>query len=104
MVSGQGFANLDFEQATIASAPAGYTPSDAVNQISATSALPGWTVSEDGTTCTAIWGSPVALDETSVALVSGIYSPIQGNYSVQLTAYEDAPSGLYRSSSISQTA
>jgi len=103
-VSGQGFANLNFEQATIASAPGGYTPSDAVNPISATSALPGWTVSEDGTICTAIWGSPVALDETSVALVSGSYSPIQGNYSVQLTAYADAPSGLYRSSSISQTA
>jgi hypothetical protein len=97
------FANLNFEQATIASTPSGYTPSDAVNPISSLSALPGWTVREDGTICTAVWGSPVALDETSVALVSGVYSPIQGNYSVQLSAYADAPSGLYRSSSISQT-
>jgi len=38
-----------------------------------------------------------------VALVYGSNSPIQGNYSVQLTAYADAPAGLYRSSSISQT-
>lgn len=102
-VSGQGFANLDFEQATITSAPSGYTPSDAQNPISAADALPYWTVSEDSTICNAIWGAPVALDETSVALVSGSYSPIQGSYSVQLSAYADAPSDLYRSSSISQT-
>src|SRR5437667_9025958 len=75
-VSGQGFVNLNFEQASIASAPPGYTPSDAVNPISATSAFPGWTVREDGTVMTAVWGSPVALDETSVALVSGSFSPI----------------------------
>jgi hypothetical protein len=101
--SGQSFVNLNFEQATVAPAPSGYTPSDAVNPISATSALPGWTVSEDSTICTAVWGSPVALDETSVALVSGSFSPIHGSYSVQLSAYADAPSGLYRNSSISQT-
>jgi len=102
-VSGQSFINLNFEQATVAPAPPGYTPSDAQNPISAASALPGWTVTEDSTVCNAIWGSPVALDETSVALVSGSFSPIQGSYSVQLSAYADAPSGLYRSSSISQT-
>jgi hypothetical protein len=101
--SGQGFANLNFEQATIAPAPPGYTPSDAFNPISAANALPGWIVIEDSTICTAVWGSPVALDETSVALVSGSFSPIQGNFSVQLSAYADAPSNLYRSSSISQT-
>ena len=102
-VCGQGFVNLNFEQANIASAPAGYTPSDAYDPISAAEALPGWSVYEDGTLCTAIWGEPVALDETSVALVYGSYSPIQGNYSVQLSAYADAPSDLYTNSSISQT-
>lgn len=102
-VFAQGFINLNFEQATIAPAPPNYTPWDADNPISATSALPGWTVYEDSTLCTAVWGSPVALDETSVALVYGSYSPIQGNYSVQLTAYADASSPYFRSSSISQT-
>jgi len=102
-VSGQGFINLNFEQASIASAPPGYTPSDAVNPISAASAFPGWTVREDGAVMTAVWGSAVALDETSVALVSGSLTPVQGSYSAQLTAYANAPSGLYHNSSISQT-
>ena len=102
-VFGQGFLNFNFEQATIASAPSGYTPSDAYDPISATSALPNWVVREDGTICTAVWGQPVALDETSVALVSSSFSPIQGSYSVQLTAYADAPSGYFHNSSISQT-
>jgi hypothetical protein len=102
-VSGQGFANLNFEQASIQPAPPNYTPWDAFNPISATSAFPGWTVREDGIVCTAVWGSPSALDETSVALVSAGSNPIQGSYSVQLSAYADAPSNLYRSSSISQT-
>jgi hypothetical protein len=102
-VSGQSFANLNFEQATIAPAPSGYTPSDAFNPISAASALPYWTVSEDATICNAIWGSPAALDETSVALVSAGSNPIQGSYSVQLSAFSGAPSGYYNSSSISQT-
>ena len=101
-VSAQGFINLNFEQASIAPAPPGYTPWDAANRISAASALPFWSVSEDSTICTAVWGSPIALDETSVALVSGTYPPIAGNYSVQLSAYANAPSGYYRSSSISQ--
>lgn len=82
----QSFVNLDFEEATVAPAPPGYTPSDAFNPISAASALPGWTVREDGTICTAVWGSPAALDETSVALVSGGNKPIQGSYSVLLSA------------------
>jgi len=99
----QSFLNLNFEQATVTTAPPGYTPSDAFNPISSDDALPYWTVSEDGVVCNAIWGSPVALDETSVALVSGSYSPINGSYSVQLSAYADAPAGFYRSSSISQT-
>ncbi len=99
----QGFVNLDFEEATVAPAPPGYTPSDAFNPISAASAFPGWTAREDGIICTAVWGSPVALDETSVALVSGGFSPIQGGYSVQLYAYANAPSGFYHNSSISQT-
>jgi len=103
-VSGQGtFQNLNFEQASIVSAPPGYTPSDAYNAISAASALPYWTVMEDGAVMTAVWGAPVALDETSVALASAGYATIQGSYSVQLSAYADAPAGLYHNSSISQT-
>jgi hypothetical protein len=102
-IYGQGFMNLNFEQASVAPAPLNYTPSDAQNPICAASALPYWTVTEDGTVCTAVWGEPVALDETSVALVAASANPIQGNYSVQLSAYADAPSDLYRSSSISQT-
>ena len=99
----QGFFNLNFEQATIASAPSGYTPTDAFNPISAASAFPCWTVREDGIICTAVWGTPIALDETSVALVSAGYSTIQGNYSIQLYAYANAPFNLYQNSSISQT-
>jgi len=106
---GQGFANLNFEQASIVSAPSGYTPGDAYDALLASSALPYWTVSEDGTVCTAVWGAPVALDETSVALLTannGYYSgyvPLQGSYSVQFYAYADAPSGYYHTASISQT-
>jgi len=106
---GQGFANLNFEQATIVSAPGGYTPWDAYDALLASSALPYWTVREDGTVCTAVWGAPVALDETSVALLtpnnghnSG-YIPLQGSYSVQLYAYADAPSNYFHTASISQT-
>jgi len=106
-VSGQGFFNLNFEQASIQSAPSGYTPSDANLPISAAAALLYWTVTEDGTICNAIWGAPNALDETSVALVSGgsypNYTPLEGSYSVQLSAYADAPTGLFHDASISQT-
>ena len=98
------FQNLDFEMATITPAPPGYTPSDAYDPISAADALPYWTVLEDSTVCTAVWGAPVALDETSVALVNGNYYPsLQGVYSVQLYAYADAPPGLFHTASISQT-
>ncbi len=99
----QGFLNLDFEQARMVPAAPGYVPSDAYNPVSAAGALPYWTVQEDDTVCTAVWGAPVALDETSVALVSAGYAPINGGYSVQLSAYADAPSDLFHYSSISQT-
>ena len=98
------FRNLDFEMATITSAPAGYTPFDAYQPISAVNALPFWTVYEDATVCTAVWGAPVALDETSVALVHGNdYPSLQGAYSVQLYAWADAPPGYFHTASISQT-
>src|SRR5262249_19544671 len=83
---GAAFQNLDFEQAQIQPPPPNYIPADAFNPISATAALPGWTVRQDGVVCTAVWGAPVALDETSVALVGPASSPIQGNYSVRLYA------------------
>ena len=71
----QGFLNLNFEQATVASAPSGYTPSDAYDPISAAEALPGWSVYEDATLCTAIWGEPAALDKISVALNPSLFNP-----------------------------
>jgi hypothetical protein len=99
------FQNLDFEMATLRAAPAGYTPWDAYQPISAANALPYWTVREDATVCTAVWGAPEALDETSVALVSGgkYYPSLQGVYSVQLYAWADAPPGFFQTASISQT-
>ena len=98
------FQNLGFEMATITPAPPGYTPFDANPAISAADALPYWTVREDSTVCTAVWGAPVALDETSVTLLNGSsYPSLQGVYSVQLYAYADAPPGLFHTASISQT-
>jgi hypothetical protein len=104
---GQGFQNLDFEMATVSPAPSGYTPLNARPPISAADALPYWTVRLDETVSTAIWGAPDALDETSVALVSGgtypNYTPLQGAFSVQLYAYADVPAGYYHNASLSQT-
>lgn len=101
------FQNLDFELATVTPAPADYTPWDAYQPISAADALPYWTVREDATVCTAIWGAPNALDETSVALVTAgsypAYPALQGVYSVQFYAWADAGSPFFRSASISQT-
>lgn len=98
------FQNLDFEMATVKPAPAGYTPWDAAQPISAADALPYWTVREDSTICTAVWGAPNALDETSVALVYGNSNhALQGLYSVQLYAWAGAPSGYFQTASISQT-
>lgn len=103
------FQNLSFEQVTIAPAPANYTPRDAYLAISAAAALPGWTVMEDSTVCNAIWGDPVSLDETSVAIVSSASSVknimMHGAYEVQLTSISlpPGPGDYYSTSSISQT-
>ncbi|HZZ28723.1 MAG TPA: hypothetical protein VFE46_12040 [Pirellulales bacterium] len=109
-LSAAPFQDLDFEQATIHSPPANYVPNGnaiGLNPISAAAAFPFWTAQEDSTICTAVWGGGGALDETSVALLdaSGFPKPIDGNYSLELSAYADAPSGsgLYKASSISQT-
>ena len=92
------FQNLDFEQATIQAWPQPVTPWDAFQPIASATALPGWTVKVDDTLCNAVWGSPIALDETSVALLQ-TSSPapiaIQGTFSVFMTAYADAPSGIF---------
>jgi hypothetical protein len=104
-VFGQGyFQNLDFEAAIVSPPPAGYIPSDAQNPISAAEALPGWTVYEDDTICTAVWGTP-GLSVTYVSLDYDQpfgYSALQGVYSIGLSAYNLAP-GYYTSASISQT-
>jgi hypothetical protein len=99
------FQNLDFEEASSQPAPPNYVPWDAYDPIDASAALPFWTVYEDASLATAVWGQPVALDETSVALVSvGSYdTPIQGMYSVQLYAVSWAPQGYFHTASISQT-
>ena len=90
--------------AAITAAPPGYIPFDAYPPISAADALPYWTVREDSTVCTAVWGAPVALDETSVTLINGNYqASLQDVYSIQLYAYADAPPGYFHSASISQT-
>ena len=100
------FQNLDFEMATITPAPAGYTPWNAHQPISAADALPFWTVREDTTVCSAIWGA-YGLDETSVNLVNGgphpDYPALQGVYSLQLYASTMGPPEYFQSASISQT-
>jgi hypothetical protein len=100
-VSGAPFQNLGFESASVEPAPVNFTPVDAFDPISAAAALPGWTTIEDSTVTNAVWGDPIALDETSVALVSS--GAIVGKHSVVVTSYADAPNGLYHSASISQT-
>jgi hypothetical protein len=102
-VYGQGFQNLDFEDAVVQDPPPNSVPTgDAIyDPIDASAALPYWTALEDNTVCTAIWGAPNALDETSAALVSD--APIAGDFSVMLSSYTDAPSNLFKTASISQT-
>lgn len=100
------FQNLDFEQGSFQAPPANYVPSDPLagpNPISAAAGLPFWTAREDSTVCTAIWGNGGALDETSVALFNAAFNQLDGNYCVQLSAVSFAPSGFFKTSSISQT-
>lgn len=107
------FQNLNFEQGSFQAPPANYTPSAPLagpNPISAAAGLPFWTAREDSTVCTAIWGNGGALDETSVALLSSAVAfpppspaPLNGIYSVELTAYVNAPPEFFKTSSISQT-
>ena len=104
-VYSQSFQNMDFEQANISPAPAGYIPTYALNPISAADALPYWTVREDTTVCTAVSSSP-GLDQTFVYLAPvynygyASHPSLQGAFSIELSA-----SGLdtYKSASISQT-
>jgi hypothetical protein len=110
MLLGSAFEDLDFEQATIATAPTPVVPSDAFQPIASASALPGWIVTENSTVCNAVWGAPAALDETSVALISTTNkfstAPIQGNFSVQLSSFNvvnSQSSGFFQIATISQT-
>lgn len=99
------FQNLDFEMATLTPAP----PWGVRQRISAANALPYWTVREDTTVFTTIWGA-YDIDWTAVTLVcpdtydpyGGLsYPSLQGVYSVQLSACTMNPD--FKSSSISQT-
>jgi hypothetical protein len=92
------FQNLDFSQGTSQSPPANYVPADAVFAISASAALPHWTVKEDNTVCNAIWAVH-PLDETGVRLATG--NGIPGT-SVRLSAFSEMGPPYYRSASISQ--
>ncbi len=97
------FQNLDFEQADIE--PAFQTPVvpfDANNPIDSSEALPGWTVTEDGVVCNAIWSGP-GLDETSVSLVTS--GPLQGKYTLLMSSFNPSNNiaPFFRSSMISQT-
>jgi hypothetical protein len=102
------FQNLDFEQAVIQPPPTNYVPFDAFLPIDAAAALPFWTAREDTSTLTALWGAPVALDETSVALVStnsivvDSPKPLQERFSIAMTCWSGAFAPYYRTASISQ--
>lgn len=94
------FQNLDFSQGSAQPAPANHVPWDAaVSPLSASAALPYWTVMEDNTVCNAIWSMP-GLDETSVSL--GTVNGIPGK-SIVLTAESITGQPYYESASISQT-
>jgi hypothetical protein len=104
------FQNLDFEQALAVPARGnGVVPFDAFDPIFSFFALPSWTVTENSTVCNSIWGAPVALDETSVALVSKdpepfpTDEPMQGKFSVQMTSFDEDIQEFFQTSTISQT-
>ncbi len=97
------FQNLDFEQAVIKAASTNFSPWDAYMPIDAAYAVPFWTPREDDTVVTALWGAPVALDETSFALITtNGYPLLQGRYSVLLSAAGFPNPEYFRASSISQ--
>jgi len=98
------FQNLDFEQAVVTPAPPNYTPGDAAQPISSAAALPHWQAYADNNLSTALWGAPIALDETSLALVSS--NAMQGQYGLQFYAWggSNQANGYFHSVSISQTA
>lgn len=107
------FKNLNFEQGSFQTPPANYVPTTGgpyPYSISAAAGLPFWTARVDSTVCTAIWGNTGPLDETGVTLLSNFpippqsfaVNPLNGNYSVELSAVSFAPPDLYKISSISQ--
>ena len=100
---GQGFVNLDFEDATITPV----VPQDP-QYIYANTAIPGWTAYLGGTSQGGIFYNGLSVGGAIVALQdvnapSGIPLPIQGNYSVLL----EGASGIFGSdpttASIGQT-
>lgn len=108
------FQNLDFEQGSFQVPPPNYVPTTGgpyPYSINAAAGLPFWTARVDSTVCTAIWGNTGPLDETGVTLLSNVsippqqfaVNPLNGNYSVELSAVSFAPPDLYKISSISQT-
>jgi hypothetical protein len=105
VAAAKDFKNLDFELGLVQAPPSGNVPFDAIGPISAAAALPGWTVKEDSTTCTQVWGGN-GFDETSVTLNTPSLhngTPISGNFSVTLESQAAASAPYYRTSSISQT-
>jgi len=100
--SAADFQNLDFEQAQIQPAP-GPPP----QSIDAAAALPSWTVHySDNTPVTVIYLYPQEpLDYTFVSLIGPSYSPIQGSYSVELSAaFGPQPSSISQIGDVPATA
>ena len=97
-VAGQGFLNLDFEDATIEPTPVGggIFPADPLQ------ALPGWTVGGPNTTVSynreSIGGPMVSLMGPDFPNYAG-FTPLQGSYSVLLYYFS-----AYGAPTLSQTA
>jgi hypothetical protein len=112
LLRGAAFQNLDFEQALVVPLSGDdLVPFDAFNPISSGLGLPSWTVEENSTVCDVIWGEPVALDETSVALIDSIPSPefpvlpdqpLQGKFSVLMSSFDEDIEDFFQTASISQ--
>ena len=99
-VSGQGFVNLDFEEATIAPTP----PGGSVFPADPAQCFPGWTV---GGSDAVVMYNDLSFGAPAVELMgpnfpNGVnYAPLQGSYSTALYYFNGSP---YLPPTLSQTA
>jgi hypothetical protein len=101
-----GFLNLDFEQAQITNVPATMG-----TFIEPGPALPNWTPAEDGNSVSQFPTASLPqvtyielVSDNTFEHTSASSTPIQGNFSVELSAYAGGTPGQSQSASISQTA